>query len=313
MSQAFTQSKFLRWGFLIAQCLLGVACLWILLHSIAIEPTRLLQQLSRLAMPMLALGVACFLGAIVLGALRYHLFLPGSIPFRYLFGTTLLQNALLTFVPWRIGELSYPLFLRRDYNIPIASSSAVIIVVRLTDLAIILAFGLLSGGLHFVDWRWLAAGVFVGSAVALTAVVMVWRTRLRQLEVVQTALRTVGMLRDLRTVAQLLLTSTMIFILTTVQATFILHSVGFDIAFIDVALLNSLTLLSSLLPIHPPGGWGTVDSIQVIFLAQLGYAREITIPAILAVHILYTIIIFTGGVLGWLIRGRTRSIRHAEY
>jgi uncharacterized membrane protein YbhN (UPF0104 family) len=99
--------------------------------------------------------------------------------------------------------------------------------------------------------------------------------------------------------------SASVFILTTLQATFALRSMGLNITLTDAAILNAVTLVAAILPIHPPGGWGTVDSIQVTLLQRLNYEPELSAPVILATHGFYTLLVLAGGFVGWLIRGKT--------
>jgi hypothetical protein len=297
----------IRWLVLCAQCAIGLFVLrWIMLAN-HIDGRAFVYRLAQTSFLPLGLSVGCFILAMYLGALRYRLFLPIIVPTNYLIGTTLLQNALLTFVPWRIGEVSYPLLLRRDYQVPLASSSAVIVALRSIDLLIVCSVALVGGQQLGLDLYW--AGVALGCAVVAAglagAALYKWRGAVpRQLRPLVAALAPLG--QPQRLVGFVLL-SLAVFATTTLQSALILRAMAFSIAVPDVAILSALSLLAALLPIHPPGGWGTMDSIQVVILERLGYQPNLALPAILAAHTWYTLLIFVGGVIGWLLRGRTRS------
>jgi uncharacterized membrane protein YbhN (UPF0104 family) len=104
-----------------------------------------------------------------------------------------------------------------------------------------------------------------------------------------------------------ILLSVAIFILSTFQSMFALHAFGLALSVTDAAVLNALTLLAALLPIHPPGGWGTIDSIQIVILYRLNYQPEQLAAVILAAHCFYTLVVLSGGTVGWIMR--SRSIR----
>jgi uncharacterized membrane protein YbhN (UPF0104 family) len=303
-------NKFIKSTLLVMQCVIGLFLLWWISSSMHLDGSALVQQLTQTEVAPLLLGTLCFILAIVLGALRYHLFLPTSVPLKYLIGTTLLQNTLLTFVPWRMGEVSYPLLLRRDFNIPLLKSSAVILAIRLVDLFVVLTIALLGAVRFGIDTRLI---LFVGiGAIAFccAGVLIVGKWEHKAPAFIITIRSGLTPLANLRYLLAFLALSISIFIVTTLQSIFILQSVSLYVNILDLALLNALTLLVSLLPIHPPGGWGTTDSLQVVILARLGYNSKTVLIAILAAHSLYTLVILFGGVIGWMLRERNlRSLR----
>jgi uncharacterized membrane protein YbhN (UPF0104 family) len=304
-------APFIQWLALLFQCVAGLWLLWWISSSSGLNVEQLAQRLNQASPVLLLLGILCFLLSMALGALRYHLFLPKSISLSYLFGTALLQNALLTFMPWRTGEISYPLLLRRDHNISVVSSTTAILAIRLTDLLVVLAVALVSGAKLGLD-------VYIGVSI-FVAVVVVGLSGLIALRLwgekaparLQKLVAALAPLYGFRNLIRFLALSAAVFAATTMQSTFILRAMGFDIALIDVATLNALGLLVGLLPIHPPGGWGTIDTVQVLILERLGYNAKIALIAILAAHSFYTMLIFVGGVIGWLIHGKNRPALQA--
>lgn len=304
MNRPLNRPSVLRWSVLLVQCGLGVFLLWWLAAQSNIDGRQVAQRFTQASFLHLTAGVLCYLIAMGLAALRYYLFLPTSTAIHYLVGTALLQNALLTFVPARIGELSYPLLLRRDYGIPIASSSAVIVVVRLVDLSVILAVSLIGSRKLGIDVHW--SGTIFVVVLACLAIVTLLVRHTKAPALLQTVVSALTPLRRPANVAILISLSVAIFTLTTIQSAFILEAMAFTVLIPDLALLNALGLLAALLPIHPPGGWGTIDSIQVAILAGLGYSPGISTPALLAAHSFYTLLILIGGIAGWLVRARSR-------
>ncbi len=287
----------------VMQCALGLLLLGWLLTWSNLDSGRLIQRLAQVSLPFLALGSFCFITAICLNALRYWLFLPPSIPIAYLVGVALIQNALLTFVPWRVGEVSYPLILRHDYSVSLARSSGVILIVRLTDLLIILAVILLGGARLGLDLS--IAVILLGIIVLLmVSAFLVWIWRRDTIpSLLQNLISPVELVRRPIRFGTFALISVTVFAVTVLQTNLILRAAAFPLGPLDTALLNAFSLLAAVLPIHPPGGWGTIDSIQVVVLERLSYDSQTAIPAILIAHLLYTVLILTGGLAGWLLRG----------
>lgn len=264
------------------------------------------QRLVDFALLPVLLGCSCFALAMVVSAKRFRFFLPEGISLRYLLGLGLLQNALLTFLPWRVGEMGYPLLMRRDHQIPIQSSASVILAIRLMDLFIILAVAAIGAPqLLPIAREWLILGIPLGCTAGIGAWVL-WR---KGKNGGPSILSAVAFLRPSFRWMLLLGMSVAIFGATTLQSMFVLQAAGLAVKLSDMALLNALTLLAALLPIHPPGGWGTIDSVQVLILEWLGYAPHLATSSILAAHAFYTLLILAGGMAGWLLCRQRSSQR----
>jgi hypothetical protein len=297
--------KSYRWLGLIVQCAVGILLLWWLVVWSKVDGRHLVQRFAQASLWLLALSILCFIVVTWVRALQYRLFLPSTMPITYLMGATLCQNALLTFIPWRIGEMSYPLLLRRDYGIPLSSSGAVILTIRLVDLLVILIVSLIGGKNLDFDMRW--ANILFSATVllAVVAAIVLFRLRHRAPLLLRTAINALKPLRQPERLVSMVLLSVATFILSVIQSAFVLRAMSLPITPLDVALLSALGLLASLLPIHPPGGWGTMDSIQIAILDRLGYHPEMSTPSVLAAHSFYTLTIFMGGIIGWLLRTKS--------
>ena len=281
---------------------LGVLLLWWIITWVNLDGEQLVQVFTQASFFPLILAALCFTISMVLKALQYQIFLRSTSGV-YLIGIALSQNALLTFLPWRIGEMSFPLLLRKDYNIPITSSVSLLLVIRLVDLLIVVTVALVGSRKLGLDIH-RAAVIF--SVVAAVGLLFALNFALRNLAIgsLQTFTATLEPLRNALHFGSFLLLSVSIFTLTTLQSTFALQAMGLAVTLPDIALLNALSLLAALLPIHPPGGWGTIDSIQVVVLKHLNYYPGTAVPVILATHCFYTLLILVGGIIGWVLRGK---------
>jgi uncharacterized membrane protein YbhN (UPF0104 family) len=252
------------------------------------------------------LGCICFLLAMGISSCRFGLFLPEGISSRYLLGIVFLQNALLTFLPWRVGEIGYPLLMRRDHQIPVQRSASIVLLIRLMDLGIVLGVAALGAPqLLPIDRIWFLWAGGLGCAIGILLWIR-WRGRKKAWPSILTALDSLQ--PSIRFVAFFGM-SLALFGATTFQSLFILQAAGLSVALWHMALLNALTLLAAVLPIHPPGGWGTIDSVQVLILEWMGYGPHLATPSILAAHAFYSVLIFVGGMAGWFMCQRPSSSR----
>jgi uncharacterized membrane protein YbhN (UPF0104 family) len=184
------------------------------------------------------------------------------------------------------------------------NSVSSVVAIRCADLLIIAGVALI--GIRRVGFEISLSRVLygIGVAVVLLSIAEISARRLYGRTFFGTLSRGVPLLFKPSRLGILLFLSLVIFSLTTLQSMFALKAFGLATSFTDVAVLNGLTLLAALLPIHPPGGWGTMDSIQIAILQYLNYQPAQSGPVILAAHCFYTLLVFLGGCAGWFIRGR---------
>lgn len=294
---------------LVAQIGLGAIFLVAIFWTNQIDVQALWEHLTHAALMPLLGGIAAFVVTIWLNSLRLRLLLGSTVPAPYLLGATFFQNAMLTLMPWRLGETGLPLLLRGQFGIPLLDTVTIIIATRMIDLGIVLGVALASAGrlgfsVGLETGYVLAIGIFLILIAGMTA------ARYGKLPFsVSLRLRILSPLRTLRGLVPFLVLSVGVFCGATIQSTLVLNAMSLDAPLIDVAILNAWGLLAALLPIHPPGGWGTMDSIQLAILLRLSYEPVSSSISILSAHLFYMVLITLGGYIGWLV---TQSISSAR-
>src|SRR5690349_20341557 len=101
------------------QFALGGVLLWLIVERMGIDWTRFGQIFANPSFVDLTWAVVCFVLSISLKPFQYSLLLPLTTPRIHMFGVVLSQHALLTFLPWRLGEISFPVLLHRDQGVPL--------------------------------------------------------------------------------------------------------------------------------------------------------------------------------------------------
>lgn len=294
---------------LAAQIFVGGLLLWWLSQAFDIDPGRLVERVVASDYLALTLSVLCFVLTMVCAAARYRLFLPAHIGTGYMIGVALMQQAFLSFLPLRLGEVSYPIALRRDYAIPLLRSAAMLMAVRLADLGLMLGIALAASIRLGIDVRLVTALLGFGAALGAAGLCALWYlARDRLVGVGRSLTALVQPLRERRRLTAFLVLTAANIVFTTLQTSLILHALGLPLALLDVAAFNAISLLFALLPIHPPGGWGTTDTLQIFLLERLGHDAAVAAPIILAAHSLFTLLFALGGLIGWFIRGRTLAV-----
>jgi uncharacterized membrane protein YbhN (UPF0104 family) len=284
------------------QFAVGVGLLWWIVDWFTLNETHFIQAFGQASSLLLSLAVSCFALSNILKSVQCLVLLSPPVSSGYMAGVILSQNALLTFLPWRMGEIRFPILLRQDHNIPISKSVSSLIAIRSLDLLVVVIVATI--GSQKLGFQISLSNIFlaIGIVVTLVGAFDFALRRLRGRTFLKSLVDLIEPTRNPMRLGSVLVLSIGIFSLSTLQSTFALQALGLAVSLSDVALLNALTLLAALLPIHPPGGWGTIDSIQIAILHHLNYQPEHSVPVVLAAHCFYTLLVLSGGIFGWILR-----------
>ncbi len=260
-------------------------------------------------------GVAVYFLGVWARAWRWHYLLRPvkPIPTRNMFPIVAIGYMGNNIYPARAGEVLRAVVLKRREGVPISASLATIIVERVFDGVVMLAFvfvnlpelAKLTHESGFVgDIRSLAlvgTGVFVGVlAVFLLAAMFPERSealvrwgagrfvpaRLRE-KVLGIAGKFLGGLESLRSPREALmvfLTSVVIWLLETGKYWFVMHAFPFQVSFFTLMLMNGIVNLATTIP-SAPGYVGTFDAPGIAVLSAYGVARATAAAYTLVLHV----------------------------
>ena len=251
-------------------------------------------------------GVGVYFVGLWVRAWRWHYLLRPlkAIPTRAMFPIVTMGYAGNNIFPARAGEVLRAVVLKRKEDIPISASLATIIVERVYDGVVMLAFIFVNlaelsrltedikiirnltiqdvalwGSFAFFG----ALVVFLGAAMfpAPTERAATWviqrffPARLRE-RVLDLTKRFLGGLESLRSPAEALMvffTSVVIWLLETVKYWFVMHAFGFSVSFFALMLMNGVVNLATTIP-SAPGYLGTFDLPGIKVLEAYGVGAE---------------------------------------
>jgi uncharacterized protein (TIRG00374 family) len=253
-------------------------------------------------------GVAVYFVALWARAWRWHYLLRPikSIPTRSMFPIVTIGYAGNNVFPARAGEVVRAVVLKRKEGVSISASLATIIVERVFDGIVMLAFvfinlaelghltnvsiqiaGLNIGIPEVALWGSIAffgaMAVFLLAAMfpAITERLINWITarfvpsRFRQ-QVLGVSLRFLDGLESLRSPLDILMvfvTSVVIWLLETVKYWLVMHAFHFTVSFFALMLMNGIVNLATTIP-SAPGYLGTFDAPGIAVLQAYGIPME---------------------------------------
>lgn len=261
-------------------------------------------------------GVGVYFIAVWARAWRWHYLLRPlqSIPTRVMFPIVTIGYAGNNIYPARAGEVVRAVVLRKKTGIPVSASLATIVVERIFDGVVMLAFVFLNlpelarltgevavlGTLSIQDVALWGSLAFIGALavfllaamypavtekilVALVNRIMPLRMRPRVLEVGSRFLSGLESLRSPSHVLMVFLTSAVIWLLETVKYWFVMYAFDFQVSFFTLMLMNGVVNLATTIP-SAPGYIGTFDLPGIAVLQAYGVDREVAASYTFVLH-----------------------------
>jgi len=256
-------------------------------------------------------GIAVYFVGVWARAWRWHYLLKPikKIKTSVMFPVTCIGYMGNNIYPARAGEVLRAVVLKRKEGVPISASLATIIVEKVFDSVVMLAFVFVNlpelakvanfeSGFagNIQQLAFIGMGVFLGALlVFLLAAMFPKRTEIMCLWLINRLIplrfreKTTGItlkfleglvsLRSPANVLMVFLTSVIIWLLETVKYWFVMHAFPFTVSFFALMLSNGLANLVSIIP-AAPGYFGTFEAVTKAVLvaygvdpaAALGYA-----------------------------------------
>lgn len=259
-------------------------------------------------------GIAVYFVGVWVRAWRWHYLLKPikQIPTRSMFPITAIGYMGNNIYPARAGEVLRAVILKRKENVPVSASLATIIVERIFDGVVMLAFvfinlpelARLTGDSGFVGniqqvaiygtaafvaalIIFLLAAMFPqitirigewGIGIALPA-----RFREKASGILHKFLDGLASLRSPLNILMVFLTSVIIWLFETMKYWFVMHAFGFTVSFFALMLMNGIVNLATTIP-SAPGYIGTFDAPGIAVLGAYGVPQAIAAGYTLTLH-----------------------------
>ena len=300
-----------RWQFWLG-LLISIAFLYLALRGLHLED--LWSALGEANYWWLLPGIAVYFLAVWARAWRWHYLLRPMkpIPTRKTFPIVAIGYMGNNVYPARAGEVLRAIVLKRHEGVPVSASLATIIVERVFDGVVMLAFvflnlpelARLTAESGFIgDIQTLAiwgAGAFLGALLVflvaamfplqaegvLTALInrlVPERFRAGLLGLARRFLSGLECLRSPRESLMIFLTSVIIWLLETGKYWFVMHAFPFQVSFFTLMLMNGIVNLATTIP-SAPGYVGTFDAPGIAVLVAYGVNRAVAAGYTLVLH-----------------------------
>lgn len=300
-----------RWQFWLG-VIISVLFMYLALRGLQFD--QLWETLQTAQYLWLLPGIGMYFIAVWIRSWRWHYLLRPlkHIPTRTMFPIVAIGYMGNNIYPARAGELLRAVVLKRREEVPISASLATIIVERIFDGVIMLAFVFLnlpelasltssSGFVGSIQTlaTW-GAAAFIGALLVFLLAAMLpetaeswsnkiidlllpfrWRDRVHDLA--NRFLAGLESLRSPKEVMMIFFTSMVIWLLETGKYWFVMHVFPFEVSFFALMLMNGIVNLATTLP-SAPGYIGTFDAPGIALLKAYNVPSEIAVGYTLVLH-----------------------------
>ncbi|UYN88801.1 MAG: flippase-like domain-containing protein [Anaerolineales bacterium] len=302
----------LRWQFWLG---IGVSVVFLYLVLRNMHFGDFWQQVRQANYIWLLPGIGVYFLAVWARAWRWHYLLRPlkAVPTRTMFPIVAIGYMGNNVYPARAGEVLRAVILKRKEGIAVSASLATIIVERIFDGVVMLAFifvnlgeladigGGLVAGLSIQQIAFWGSLVFLGALLTfllaamfpsasqrllnwLTARLMPERFRASVLEVGNRFLGGLEALRSPFEVLMVFISSLVIWLLETGKYWFVMHAFNFEVSFFALMLMNGVVNLATTIP-SAPGYIGTFDAPGIAILEAYGVPKEVATSYTFVLHI----------------------------
>lgn len=260
-------------------------------------------------------GIAVYFIGVWVRAWRWHYLLGPikKIPTKTIFPIVTIGYMGNNVYPARAGEVLRAVILKRKEGVSVSASLATVIVERIFDGVVMLAFvfvnlpelAKLTGSSGFVgniqQVAVIGTGVFLGALVAflvaamfpqITIKVALWlldrfaptRLHKRLTSMTHRFLDGLASLRSPFNVLMVFFTSVIIWLLETGKYWFVMHAFDFSVSFFVLMLMNGIVNLATTIP-SAPGYIGTFDAPGIAVLTAYGVEHSVAAGYTLVLHV----------------------------
>ena len=302
---------------------LTITLIGILLSQI--DPIDIWSSLRSVNPLFLLIGFVLYVLVFILRAIRMNIILEDKVPVKSLLKILFVHNLFNNLLPARLGELSFIYFLKEKENVPVNHGLSSLMVARIFDILgiaflFIVSFYLVGDLPVFVKQCLILVGVLVGMIFAFIVLLLFYnerfldimgrfasRTRLDRIKYTRMALEkgeeTVENFKIIKSkyvIISSFILSICIWIFQSMITHMFLMEMEIYLSIWKILIASGILVITTILPIHSVGGFGTIESIWTTTYVALGVSTSMAISSGFGIHliiVLYFLILGLAGIL----------------
>jgi len=250
-------------------------------------------------------GFGFFILGHLVRALRFGVLLKGRVPMRGLFTIIAVQTAAIVFLPLRAGEFSLMYLLKSEHDVDYPLGAAALVLSKALDFLVVVTLFFVSfHSLPYVPQFFRELLPWAGGLFFLTVLSLFMMGRSREIYArlpdyfksgplaegrlmknIKDVFKGAEVIRSKKTLAASLSVTLVLWLFLYGSNFFVLKGVGLNLTFLEMVFLTTSMTLFANLPIHSPGGFGTMESFWAVLLVAMGTPKSAAIATGFASHL----------------------------
>ena len=262
--------------------------------------------LKKLSISYIFIALLLYTFTYYLRAKRFAVFFPGikTVDLAAVMAVHTFFNNIL---PFRSGEASFPIILKKLFNIDGVISSAALVVVRLFDLlSLSIIFTLVTLGVAVEDRRFLAVSLFLSGTILLIMVAGFKFLKIlkKRFSFASTLFFFFSEFKSVKNFGLVFLYSLLSWLTKFAAFYFVMKAGSLKFNFFQTTFAATFGELTTVLPLHSIGGFGTYEAGLVGGFALLGFKGGYALTVAFYFHLLLLLMSGILALIGWIYLSR---------
>jgi len=293
-----------RANLLISLLILAAFVLILIRYEVFASVRRIVENLNP---HFVLISLILYSSTYIFRALRFKLFF--NIEISKMFSVMCVHTFFNNVLPFRSGESSFPIILKKLFEIPLTQSSTALLIARIFDLLTLAVLFLISLTSLNAIRGWLVlfpvSLLLAILSLLLLSYRLLWKLR-RKHSVLEALFSFVNSYVSGRNLLLTMIYSLTTWFLKFSSFFFILKAAGIDIDFLKTVFVSTFGEATTILPVHSIGGFGTYEGGLVGGFSLAGMDPKIALSISLYFHSTLLLMSFILSVAGWYFLSRHR-------
>jgi len=278
------------------------------------------------------LGFFLYVFIFVLRAIRFNIILEGRVSVKSLLNILFVHNLFNNLIPARLGELSYIYFLKEKEKLPLNYGISSLMIARIFDIIgiaflFIISFFVVRDLPNFITYSLMLVGVFLGLIFLFIILLLYYnkkflsfierfasKTRLDRIKYTRMALEkseeTLENFKIIKSRYVIILSfilSIAIWFIASIMTYIFLMEMHIYLSIWKIFIASGIIVITTILPFHSVGGFGTIESIWTATYVALGVSMQSAIASGMGIHLIIVLYFLILGFIGLAIMKRDES------
>ncbi len=281
----------------------------------------------------LLLGFMLYILIFILRAVRLNIILENKVSVRSLLNILFVHNMLNNIIPARMGELSYVYFLKEKENLPLNYGLSSLMIARIFDIIgiaflFLISFFIVRDLPIFVTNCLMLVGVVLGLIFLFIIMLLFYnerflvflekfakKTRLDRIKYTRMALEkseetleNFKIITSKKIIVASFILSLAIWFMASIMTYIFLMEMNVYLSIWKIFIASGIIVITTILPFHSVGGFGTIESIWTATYVALGVSTQTAIATGLGIHLIIVMYFLILGFAGTLMMKLDKSV-----